>query len=124
MVVANLDCEEPMAHILIVAPSGELRRSLQFVLEAEGHQATSRDGFEDPHGLPAAADCTVLDHHAVAGHLQDAIDYAHRHAPVILLSNTPGHPLAEHCFRTVTKPFLGPFLSEALRQAIRPAGRR
>lgn len=109
-----------MAHVLIVAPSGELRRSLQFVLEAEGHQATSRDGFEDPDGLPEGADCTVLDHHAAVGHLQAATDFVQSHAPVILLSNTPGHPLAPHCFRTVTKPFLGPFLSEALRQAIRP----
>ena len=107
-----------MAHVLIVAPSGELRRSLQFVLEAEGHLATTRDGFEDPLGLPDA-DCTVLDHHAANGHLEAATDFVQHHGPVILLSNAPAHPLAAHCFRTVTKPFLGPFLSQALSQAIR-----
>jgi CheY-like chemotaxis protein len=108
-----------MAHVLIVAPNGELSRSLQFVLEAEGHLATTRDGFEDPRGFPEDADCTVIDHHAAHGNLQAALDFVQRHEPVILLSNAPDHPLAAHCFRTVTKPFLGPFLLQALWHAIR-----
>ena len=108
-----------MAHVLIIAPNGELRRSLQFVLEAEGFVATTRDGFDDPLGFPDDADCVVLDHHAAQAHLPAATDFVQRHAPVILLSNTPAHPLAPHCFRTVTKPFLGPFLLQALWHAIR-----
>ena len=107
-----------MAHILVLAPNEEFRQSLQFALEAEGHEVTSRDGFHDPSGLPDA-DCTVLDHHAAQGHMSLAADFVERHAPVILLANTSTHPLALHSFRTVTKPFLGPFLSQAIGSAVR-----
>lgn len=108
-----------MAHILVLAPSEELRRSLQFALEAEGYHVTSRDGFQDPAGLPDDADCAVLDHHAAQGHLAAALDFVERFAPVILLANAPTHPLALRSFRTVTKPFLGPFLSQAIGSAVR-----
>lgn len=108
-----------MAHILVLAPSEELRKSLQFALEAEGHKVTSRDGFHDPSGLPEDADCAVLDHHAAQGHMSFAADFVERYAPVILLANTSTHPLSPHSFRTVTKPFLGPFLSQAIGSAVR-----
>lgn len=108
-----------MAHILIVAPSEDLLRSLQFVLEAEGHRVTARDGLLDPLGIPDDVDSVVLDHHAVQGPIASVEALLRHHAPVILLSNSPDHPLADRCFRTVTKPFLGPFLSQALWHAIR-----
>lgn len=108
-----------MAHILVLAPSEELRHSLQFALEAEGHEVTSRDGFQDPSGLPDDVDCAVLDHHAAQGHMPAAADFVERYAPVILLANTPTHPLTALSFRTVTKPFLGPFLSQAIGSAVR-----
>lgn len=108
-----------MAHILVVAPNADFQQSLRFALEAEGHTVTSVFGLHDPAGFPSDTDCVILDHHAAQGHLPAAAAFVEAYAPVILLANTATHPLAQHSFSTVTKPFLGPYLSKAVASAIR-----
>ena len=106
-----------MSKVLIIAPGLDLRKSLQFALDAEGHSVVVRDGFHDADGLPEDFDCVVLDHHAAQGHLALAAAFVEQAAPVILLANTDTHPLAAHSFRCVTKPFLGANLSKAIADA-------
>lgn len=108
-----------MSKLLIIAPDPGFRESLRFALEAEGHAVTTREGLNDPDGNPEDVDCSILDHHAAQGHLPAAIAFAEAMSPVILLANTGTHPLAAHCFSTVTKPFLGPYLSKAIASALR-----
>ncbi len=111
-----------MTKLLIVAPDPSFRNSLQFALEAEGHSVIGREGLDDPEGIPEDFDCAILDHHAAQGHLPAAIAFAEGMSPVILLANTETHPLARYCFGTVTKPLLGPYLSEAIADALRRKG--
>jgi DNA-binding NtrC family response regulator len=107
-----------MSRILIIAPGADLQKSLQFALEAEGHSVLLRDGFHDPRGIPDDFDCAILDHHAAQGHLALASAFVETASPVILLANTDTHPLAQHSFRFITKPFLGPSLSKAVGEAL------
>ena len=108
-----------MPKLLVVAPEPEFRKSLQFALEAEGHSVVTRDGLTDVRGMPKDCDCAILDHHAAQGHLPVAVSFAQTMAPVILLANSQTHPLASQCFQTITKPFLGPYLSKAVASALR-----
>ena len=107
-----------MPRLLIIAPDPDLRKSLQFALEAEGYAVVSREGFADPAGIPLDFDCAVLDHHATRGHLPVATTFVEGASPVVLLANSDTHPLAAHSFRTLTKPFLGPHLSKAVIEAL------
>lgn len=107
-----------MSTVLVIAPNGDFRKSLQFALEAEGLTVVSREGFHDPSGIPEDFDCVILDHHAAQGRLPLAMSFVEAASPVILLANTDTHPLAAHSFRTVTKPFLGGHLSKAIAEAL------
>lgn len=107
-----------MSRLLVIAPNPDFRKSLQFALEAEGYTVMSREGFHDPAGIPQEFDCAVLDHHAAQGHLPLAMTFVEAASPVVLLANSDTHPLAGHSFRTVTKPFLGPRLSNAIAEAL------
>jgi len=106
-----------MAHVLLVVPDSDLRRSLDFALRADGHTVTWRDGLD---GNPVAAqfDCTILDDHAVGENLAQGQSFCRTLWPVILLADTPAHALAAVAFRTVLKPMLGPALSVALDDAL------
>jgi hypothetical protein len=104
--------------VLTIVPDSEFSASLQFALEAEGYTVVPRADFGDPRGLPKAFDCCVLDHHAAVGHLPTAMSFVDEAFPVVLLANAETHPLAAHSFRTVTKPFLGPLLSDAISAAL------
>lgn len=108
-----------MGHLLIVATTQELRGSLQFALEADGHTvrvAAKLDaaGEDDVH-----YDCTVFDHHAADKRSREAVrSFFARHSPVVLLANVANHPLAAISHSTVLKPLLGPALSQAVANAI------
>lgn len=109
-----------MAHVLLVVPDSDLRRSLDFALRADGHTVTWRDGLD---GTPVATrfDCTILDDHAVEANLAQGRGVCRTLWPVILLADSPAHPLSDAAFRTVLKPMLGPPLSAALSDALRAA---
>ena len=108
-----------MGHLLIVAASQELRRSLQFAVEADGHTVHVSAGMETPGDSELRYDCTVFDHHAADRKSRDAIrDFFASHGPVVLLANSASHPLAAISHSTVLKPLLGPALSRAVANAI------
>jgi CheY-like chemotaxis protein len=106
-----------MSRILLVAADSDLRDSIEFALLAEGHDVTSRNGIAAAE--PALAfDCTILDHHAAADDMPANQIFCRNYEPVILLANSPGHPLSAMTYTTVLKPLLGPALIHAVRGAL------
>jgi len=116
--VLSMQKEHPMAHLLVVAPSPAFRNSLRFALEAEGYEVTAAASLRAMDPPASAFDCTVLDHHALDDFGADGRRMLATLAPVVFLANSAAHPLAASSFRTVTKPTLGPALSDAVRAAI------
>lgn len=106
-----------MGHILVIAPNADLRQSLRFALEADGHSIAAYPGLGDVAEPPGRFDCTVLDHHAVDANAA-ASGFLSAFSPVVLLANTASHPLAARAALTLTKPTLGPFLSQAVTEAM------
>lgn len=107
-----------MTHLLVVAPSSTFRNSLRFALEAEGYEVTAAPS---PHAVdqPSSSfDCAVVDHHALDDAGIDGGAWLVAFAPVVFLANSTAHPLAALSFRTLTKPTLGPALSDAVKAAI------
>ena len=105
-----------MHRILVVAPDFDLRRSLQFALEAEGYAVTwcaSIGATEMPYDF----DCTVVDHHALGNDKAAGRAFLQAFQPSILLANAP-HELSSSAFRTVLKPHLGPALTNAIHDAL------
>ncbi len=107
-----------MSHLLVIAPTAELRNSLRFALEAEGHDVTVHARLQDLSEPPDEFDCAILDHHALDANASEATDFLRAFGPVVLLANIDPHPLSHLSFITVTKPSLGPLLSRAVGQAI------
>lgn len=106
-----------MTHLLVVAPSSTFRNSLRFALEAEGYEVTAAASLRAVNP-PSSFACAVVDHHALDDAGDDSPRVLAALAPVVLLANSPAHPLAAMSFRTLTKPTLGPALSDAVRAAI------
>lgn len=105
-----------MTQILLVAPDSDLRKSVEFALQVEGYDVTSRASIaarEQPH-----YDCTVVDHHALGNNRRRAADFCEIYEPVILLANHLPHELSPYAFRTVMKPLLGAALTDAIHDAI------
>lgn len=107
-----------MTHLLVVAPSPIFRNSLRFALEAEGYEVTAAASLHEVDHPSSSFDCAVVDHHALDDAGADSRSMLAAVAPVVLLANSPAHPLAAMSFRTLTKPTLGPALSDAVRAAI------
>lgn len=108
-----------VGRILVIAPELDMRDSLQFVLEAEGYEVTSRPRI-DFDGPPADGkyDVTVIDHRALAGPHHRAIQYCESHGPVVLLSSRPIPWLMEHVAQHVEKPVVGDSVIDAVRLAL------
>ena len=106
-------------HILVIAPDIDLRRSLEFALEAEGYAVAARPQI-DVALLSAGArfDCTVLDHGAVVAPPSALIDFCVRAQPIVLLSNSAILWLSEWIAVTVEKPTPGGALSAAIQSAM------
>jgi DNA-binding response OmpR family regulator len=107
--------------VLVIAPDLDLRRSLQFALEAEGYSVTWRTSVAAMTALPQDFDCTVVDHHALGNDKSVAQTFLRAFEPAILLANKP-HELSTHAFRTILKPHLGAALTLAIREAIDTRG--
>lgn len=107
-----------MAHLLVVAPNATFRNSLRFALEAEGYDVTTTASLATLASPASRFDCSIIDHHALDGTGADGRRMLAAAAPVVLLANSPAHPLAALSFRTLTKPTLGAALSDAVRAAI------
>lgn len=107
-----------MGMVLIVAPDAELRQSLQFALEADGHQVEACGTLMEANQKDIRIDCSILDHHAADNRTGDVAQFYAKFAPVVLLANVSTHPLVERSFSTVLKPLLGLPLSLAVTRAL------
>lgn len=105
--------------LLIVVPDLDLRRSLEFALEAEGYSVTPQPDIESARSLPGMKfDCTVLDHAAVAGPMAEVTSFCAAAKPVVLLSDKPIPWLSHWISGLVEKPMLGQALLIAIRNAL------
>lgn len=111
--------------ILVVAPTDALQASLRFLLEEESYLVTTVASMDEAAALPAAFACAVIDHHALkAGRSRESGAFVELNCPVVLLANGPPGMTLPQAFRVVTKPLLGPALSQAVREAVsQPATR-
>lgn len=108
-----------MGQVLVVAKDHELRSSLQFALEAEGHMVETVSRLDATLGAERRYDCVIVDHHATDRRPRETVTRLFRRlGPVVLLANASNHPLSPESFRTVLKPLLGPALSQAVAQAM------
>lgn len=109
----------PRRRLLIIAPDRDLRRSLEFLLEAAGYAVTSRD---DINSFPRSQsfDCTVLDHRAIAR--PESITELQAHSgPIILLAGDTLPWREDQAFIVLRKPLLGEPLIVAVEAALRSA---
>ncbi len=108
--------------ILIIAPDRDLRRSLEFALEAEGYVVVARPAIDSGMFSDGGRfDCTVLDHAATRQPMDAVIAFCARARPIVLLSNRVIPWLAEWVAVTVEKPSPGSALSVAI-QSVMHAG--
>jgi hypothetical protein len=108
-----------IGHILVVAPEIDLRRSLEFALEAEGFVVTSQAQIDFEQALPEHFyDCIVLDQAAVTGPRDAVLNFCARMRPILLLSDKPMQWLAQSIAGQVEKPMLGGALAGAIGLAL------
>ena len=92
---------------------------LSFLLEEESYRVTTASSIAEAMLLTEHFACTVLDHHAVRdAEPADIAAFTQRHRPVVTLTNGLEGAGTSGSFRVVTKPFLGPALSQAVRDAV------
>lgn len=106
-----------MARVLIVAPDMDLRRSLEFLLEAEGHAVASCATVSAARDL-GHFDCAILDHRAIAPPHDNVREFCREAKPVILLSGVAYPWIVEGIFQVVQKPLLGKPLLAAVENAL------
>ena len=111
----------PRRRLLIIAPDSDLRRSLEFLLEAAGYAVTPQ---ADIATIPKEQlfDCAVLDHRAIErpGSLAELQVMS---GPIVLLAGSTSPWLEDMVFRVVRKPLLGEPLIAAVEAALRSAER-
>lgn len=102
--------------VLVVAPDRDLRRSLCFVLQAEGYVVTA---FAELPPIEAAGayDATVLHHRASVEGAATMLAFCRGARPVVLLAVRPPSWLAEVVFRIVPTPLMGDALIAAVNAA-------
>jgi FixJ family two-component response regulator len=110
-----------MEDLLIIASDVALRRSLTFLLEAEGYAVQAHASIDQAaRSSPANQRCAVIDDEAIA---DDGIDWAKlgtlADVVVLLLSRVRELP-AGQVVHPVEKPFLGDNLVRAVRSALPP----
>ncbi|KQX38160.1 hypothetical protein ASD04_11075 [Devosia sp. Root436] len=107
----------PGGRLLIIAPDGDLRSSLVFLLEAAGYVVTSRPDISS-YPKSETFDCTVLDHQAIP-RPDLVIELKPKLGPIILLAGGSSPWLESLVFRVVRKPLLGEPLIAAVEAALR-----
>ncbi len=110
--------------ILVVAPQLDMRRSLEFVLDAEGFEVSSRSRLD--YANPASSsrfDCIVLDHQALTGSREEVIEFCTHAAPIILVSSKPIEWLSGIVQDLVEKPVMGGAIANSVRRILATGGR-
>lgn len=105
-------------HVLVIAPELDLRLSIEFLLETEGHSVVTRPRIDFPGSASDRFSCTVLDHKAIVGPTDRIIEFCQQAGPVVLLTYRPISWLDFHVSSSVQKPLFGSDLAVAVRRAI------
>lgn len=107
------------SRLLVIAPNKDLRDSLVFALEAEGHAVTALEAIPGTAWLAAQDfECTVLDQKALTGQPSESISFCARAFPVVLLAARPHEWLIEWVAQVVEMPVAGNAVATAVREAI------
>ena len=110
--------------VLIVASDQAMRRSLAFVLEAEGYAVVAMaqlDASPCPPGQDDQACVAVVDQDALVARKDPAAELARLNRPVILLVERMRRPPSLPGLRIIEKPPLGRDLLDAVAAALQPA---
>lgn len=112
----------PVQHVVVVVPDPELRRSIEFALEAEGFGIESHDRLVAALASPRIGDaaCAVIDEAAIGGRKGKDAPALERIAPpvVLLVDQLRAVPQAPAGIRVLTKPLLGRMLVETVLAVI------
>lgn len=111
------------ANLLIIASDADLRQSLVFALESDGHRILAASDVAtamvaDLSGI----DCVVVDEAAARAGATELTALGARRLPVVLLSNKPLPQPPAWATGVVEMPGLGAALSQAVAQATAKAG--
>jgi CheY-like chemotaxis protein len=105
--------------VLIVASDQAMRRSLAFVLEAEGYAVVAMAQLDaDQPGQDGQACVAVVDQDALAARKDPAAELARLNRPVILLVERMRRPPLLPGLRIIEKPPLGRDLLDAVAGAL------
>jgi FixJ family two-component response regulator len=106
-------------NVLVVAPDTQLRRSITFLLEAEGYEVTAYDRVPASDMAPKPRrSCAIVDEAALADG-EDIWDRLGRIAETLVMLVSSGvMPPTTFLVRPVEKPLLGQSLVEAVGKAI------
>lgn len=106
--------------ILVVAPDHGLRRSLVFVLEADGFDVTSHASLDDALAAPLdqAVVCAIVDEDATRTLPASLQSLQRLGRPVVLLAAAPAIASEIMGLTILPKPFLGVSLIKAVGHAI------
>jgi len=105
--------------VLVVVPNDELRRSIEFTVEAEGYEIESHAGFPTvfaSHKLNGF-DCAVVDEGALDARQHNLIEFARiagKERPVVVLVDRTAALDGIVPFQLLRKPLLGPALVAAI----------
>lgn len=105
--------------VLVVVPNDELRRSIEFTVQAEGYEIESHAGFPTVFATHRVNgfDCAVVDEDAVDAGQHNLIEFARiagDERPVVVLVDRTAALADTVPFRLLRKPLLGPALIEAI----------
>ncbi|QPC86336.1 transcriptional regulator [Mesorhizobium sp. NBSH29] len=103
--------------IIVVAPEGAFRRSLEFALEVEGFSVESHAQLSEAERSPtiAIALCAVVDESVLGSGAGPARSLDMIPRPVILLANEISTAVARKGLMVLTKPLCGSDLADALQ---------
>lgn len=105
--------------VLVVVPNDELRRSIEFTVEAEGYEVESHAGFPTVFASHKfnGFDCAVVDEDAVDPRQRNLVEFARiagDERPVVVLVDKTAALSAAVPFQLLRKPLLGPALISAI----------
>lgn len=105
--------------VLVVVPNDELRRSIEFTVQAEGYETESHSGFPSVFAAHKVNgfDCAVVDEDAVDAGQRNLIEFARiagDERPVVVLVDRTAALVETVPFRLLRKPLLGAALIEAI----------
>lgn len=106
--------------IVVISPENDLRRSLEFALQAEDFHVSTRASVPTQAELVAdAADCVVLDETAFEHDMLQLIRFCAMAPLVVLLADKPTTAMGSLVVEIVEKPLRGGAVANSVRRALR-----